>query len=86
METLNWLYIFEYSECKIYEVNLNELDKGLIFARYHNINLFIKTNGNLKFVNSKNDISMNQDEKMPNFKLKKYDLVQMDCNYYCYIH
>lgn len=60
---------------KFDEVNLDSLKDGLIFARYHNINLFIKTNDNLKFVNSKNDISMNQDEKMPNFNLKKYDLV-----------
>ncbi|MCQ2795034.1 MAG: hypothetical protein MJ214_02330 [Bacilli bacterium] len=70
---------------KFDEVNLNNLKDGLIFARYHNINLFIRTNEKLKFVDSKKDKAMNEDEKMPNFKLKKYDLVNSNQGDHYYI-
>ena len=70
---------------KFDEINLDNLKDGLIFARYHNINLFIKTNKGLEFVNSKNDKSMKEDEKMPNFKLKKYDLVNSNKGDHYYI-
>lgn len=62
---------------KFDEVNLDELDKGLIFARYHSINLFIRTNEHLLFTDSTNDKTMKQDEKMPHMTLKQYDLVNI---------
>lgn len=60
---------------KFDSVDLSELNKGIIFARYHNINLFIKTNGGPSFIDSTGDKSIKQDDKTPEFNLTKYDLM-----------
>lgn len=67
------------------QVNLDNLNKGLIFARYHNINLFIKTNSGIYFAESNNDKSIHQDDKTSKFNLKKYDLVNTHARNHYYL-
>ncbi len=71
---------------KFEEVNLDYLYKGFVFGRYHNINVMIRTNANLSWVDSTNDKSIKQDGKTPNFNLKQYDLMNnsVDDHYYIF--
>jgi len=70
---------------KFDKVNLDNLNKGIIFAQYHGINLLISTNNNLYFADSSNDHTMKSSEKTLKFNLTKYDLVNKNKGDHYYI-
>lgn len=67
------------------EINLDHINEGYIFGNYHGINIMIKTNKELEFDLDPNDNSIIKDEKITNFKLKKYDILNKNSNYHYYI-
>jgi len=66
-------------------VDYSHFEEGYLFARYHKINLVIKTNSKLIIADSTNDAAVKEEEKITDFKLKLYDLINKNKKDHYYI-